>query len=50
MIRPPFLKTGAIFLNYFDASVSVQLSFINQGARKEKAQAAIEIPAQDDAF
>ena len=38
------------FLNYFDTSVSVQLSFINQGARKEKAQAAIEIPAQDDAF
>ena len=38
------------FLNYFDASVSVQLSFINQGARKEKAQAAIEIPAQDGAF
>ena len=38
------------FLNYFDASVVVQLSFINQGARKEKAQAAIEIPAQDDAF
>ena len=38
------------FLNYFDASVSVQLSFINQGARQEKAQAAIEIPAQDDAF
>ena len=38
------------FLNYFDASVSVQLSFINQGARKEKTQAAIEIPAQDDAF
>ena len=38
------------FLNYFDASVSVQLSFINQCARKEKTQAAIEIPAQDDAF
>ena len=38
------------FLNYFDASVSVQLSFINQGARQEKAQAAIQIPAQDDAF
>lgn len=38
------------FLNYFDASVSVQLSFINQGARQEKAQAAIKIPAQDDAF
>ena len=38
------------FLNYFDASVSVQLSFINQGARQEKAQAAIQIPAQEDAF
>ena len=38
------------FLNYFDASVSVQLSFINQGARKEKAQEAIQIPQQDDAF
>ena len=38
------------FLNYFDASVSVQLSFINQGARQEHAQAAIEIPTQDDAF
>ena len=38
------------FLNYFDASVNVQLSFINQGARKEKAQAAIQIPEQDDAF
>ena len=48
--KTAILKTGAIFLNYFDASVSVQLSFINQGARKEKAQAAIEIPAQDDAF
>ena len=30
------------FLNYFDASVSVQLSFINQGARKEKAQEAFK--------
>ena len=38
------------FLNYFDASVSVQLSFINQGARQETAQAAIQIPQQDDAF
>ena len=38
------------FLNYFDASVSVQLSFINQGARKETAQEAIQIPQQDDAF
>ena len=38
------------FLNYFDASVSVQLSFINQGAQREKAQRAIDIPPQDDAF
>ena len=38
------------FLNYFDASVSVQLSFINQGAQQEKAQQTIDIPPQDDAF
>ncbi|MBE7726342.1 MAG: conjugal transfer protein TraE [Enterocloster citroniae] len=38
------------FLNYFDASVSVQLSFINQGAQREKAQQTIDIPPQDDAF
>lgn len=38
------------FLNYFDASVQVQLSFINQGGRIEEAQNAIQIPAQEDAF
>ncbi|HBY2902558.1 TPA: ATP-binding protein [Clostridioides difficile] len=38
------------FLNYFDASVSVQLSFINQGTRQEQAEQAIHIPEQDDAF
>ena len=38
------------FLNYFDASVSVQLSFINQGGRGKEAETAIQIPAQDDAF
>lgn len=38
------------FLNYFDASVSVQLSFINQGAQQEQAEQAIHIPEQDDAF
>ena len=38
------------FLNYFDASVSVQLSFINQGGRGKEAENAIHIPAQDDAF
>ena len=38
------------FLNYFDASVSVQLSFINQGTQREQAEQAIHIPEQDDAF
>ena len=31
------------FLNYFDASVSVQLSFINQGTQREQAEKAISI-------
>ena len=35
------------FLNYFDASVSVQFSFINQGAQREQAEKAINIPTQD---
>ena len=48
-------KTGIFenwcdFLNYFDASVSVQLSFINQGTQRGEAQKAIDIPAQEDAF
>lgn len=38
------------FLNYFDSSVSVQLSFINQGTRREDTEQAIDIPARDDAF
>ena len=38
------------FLTYFDASVSVQLSFINRGTRGGDAQKAIAIPAQNDAF
>ena len=38
------------FLNYFDASVSVQFSFINQGAQRGRAQQAIDIPTQDDTF
>ena len=38
------------FLNYFDASVSVQLSFINRGTRGGDAEQAIAIPAQNDAF
>ena len=36
-------------LNYFDASVSVQLSFINQGTQRGEAEKAVNIPAQDDA-
>ena len=38
------------FLNYFDATVSVQLSFINQGTQRSDAEKAISIPEQDDAF
>ena len=38
------------FLNYFDASVDVQLSFINQGTQYEEAESAINIPEQADAF
>ena len=38
------------FLNYFDSSVSVQLSFINQGTRRADAEQSIDIPARNDAF
>ena len=38
------------FLNYFDATVSVQLSFINRGTRSGGAKEAVTIPAQNDAF
>ena len=38
------------FLNYFDATVSVQLSFINRETRSGGAEEVIAIPAQNDAF
>ena len=38
------------FLNFFDSSISVQLSFINQQAGIGEFQKSIQIPAQDDAF
>ena len=38
------------FLNYFDASVSVQLSFINQGTKGDEAEKVIEIPPRGDDF
>ena len=38
------------FLNYFDATVSVQLSFINRGTRSGGAEEVVVIPAQNDAF
>ena len=38
------------FLNYFDATVSVQLSFINRGTRSGGAEEVVAIPAQSDAF
>jgi hypothetical protein len=38
------------FLNYFDATVSVQLSFINRGTHSGDAEEVVAIPAQNDAF
>ena len=38
------------FLNYFDATVSVQLSFINRGTRSGGAKEVVAIPVQNDAF
>ncbi len=38
------------FLNYFDASVSVQLSSSIKGHSGNRQRKAIHIPAQDDAF
>ena len=38
------------FLNYFDATVSVQLSFVNRGTRSGGAKEVVAIPAQNDAF
>ena len=38
------------FLNYFDSSIRVQLSFLNQRADMEERQQSISIPDQEDAF
>ena len=38
------------FLNYFDHSVSVQFTFVNQYTSMEEFNAVIEIPYQKDAF
>ena len=38
------------FLNYFDHSISVQLSFLNQNVDMEEYQKMIEIPPQNDDF
>lgn len=38
------------FLNYFDSSIKVQLSFLNQRADMEEYQKSIHIPEQTDAF
>ena len=48
-------KTGIFenwcdFLNYFDSSIFVQLSFINQKTNIEDFKKAIHIPEQDDNF
>ena len=38
------------FLNYFDSSIKVQFSFLNQRADMEEYQKSIHIPEQADAF
>ena len=38
------------FLNYFDSSVTVQLSFINQHGNQEEFNKSIDIPIQDDSY
>ena len=38
------------FLNYFDSSIFVQLSFINQRTNINEFKKSIHIPSQDDAF
>lgn len=38
------------FLNYFDSSVSVQLSFINQYGNLKEFQQSIDIPEQEDEY
>ena len=38
------------FLNYFDSSIRVQFSFLNQPADMEEQRRSIYIPAQADAF
>ena len=38
------------FLNYFDSSIFVQLSFINQRASLNEFKKAINIPQQEDDF
>ena len=38
------------FLNYFDSSISVQLTFINRNANIETFQKSIDIPDQQDGF
>ena len=38
------------FLNYFDSSITVQLSFLNQVADVEEFHSQLEIDGQDDEF
>jgi len=38
------------FLNYFDSTISVQLSFVNQYGNKKDFEASIDIPDRDDDF
>ena len=38
------------FLNYFDSTISVQLSFVNQYGNKNDFEASIDIPSRNDDY
>ena len=44
------MRITVIFLNYFDSSISVQLSFINQQVDVAEFEKSIDIPDQNDDF
>ena len=49
-IRPLVFENWCDFLNYFDSTIFVQLSFINQRTNINEFKKSIRIPEQDDAF
>ena len=48
--RPPFLRNGARFLNFFDSSIHFELSFVNTATDSADFEKSIRIPYQQDGF